>query len=271
MKGVRSSLPVDVSPMKYDRYKCTYTPPLPGGFLLYVHWSRMLVPGCPHKVTVTSKGDVTKVTVSGEGLRGGIAGHELKVFVDTKEAGPGEITATCSSHRQGAQVSIQQNEAYHYTLRILPTSVDKHLLQIKYDDQYVPGSPFVLRIGEPPDPSRVKVFGPGVEDGVLYTFESTFLVDTHGAGAGQLAVRVRGPRESFKVDMHQDNQNERTIKCKYSPTEPGNYVINVRWSGDHVPGSPFNVTIVDHLEELDAILKQKGISKTNGSMWREEI
>ena len=57
-----------------------------------------------------------------------------------------------------------------------------------------PGSPFVLRIGEPPDASKVRVFGPGIEDGVLYSFQSMFLVETHGAGAGQLAVRVRGPR-----------------------------------------------------------------------------
>ena len=64
-----------------------------GGFLLYVHWSDILVPGCPHKVTVTAKGDVSKVRVTGEGLKGGIAGHELKVFVDTKEAGPGKDSA----------------------------------------------------------------------------------------------------------------------------------------------------------------------------------
>ena len=56
------------------------------------------------------------------------------------------------------------------------------------------GSPFVLRIGDPPNPREVRVFGPGVEDGLLQTFESRFLVETHGAGAGQLAVRVRGPR-----------------------------------------------------------------------------
>ena len=51
-----------------------------------------------------------------------------------------------------------------------------------------------MRVGEPPDPTEVKVFGPGIEDGLIDWFESRFLVDTHGAGAGQLAVKVRGPR-----------------------------------------------------------------------------
>lgn len=80
-----------------------------GGFLLYVYWSGVLVPGCPHKVSITAKGDVSKVKVFGEGLKGGIAGYELKVFVDTREAGPGKasvslliiliiITISCNSN-----------------------------------------------------------------------------------------------------------------------------------------------------------------------------
>ncbi|XP_076454287.1 filamin-A-like [Babylonia areolata] len=272
LKGVRTSLPVDITPIKYDRYRCTYTPAYPGGFLLYVYWSDILVPGCPHKVTVTSKGDVSKVKVTGEGLKGGIAGSELRVFVDTKEAGPGEVTATCSNHRQGAKVDVKQNEGHHYTLCIQPTLAEKHLLQVKYDGAHVPGSPFVVRVGEPPDASKVRVFGPGIEDGVLYSFQSTFLVETHGAGAGQLAVRVRGPRGSFKVDMHRETQNDRTIKCRYSPSEPGQYVLHVRWSGAPVPGSPFTVHIVETQEELQGILRQRGLSPaTNGSVWREEI
>ena len=48
--------------------------------------------------------------------------------------------------------------------------------------------------GAPPDPSQVQVFGPGIEDGIVGEFESRFLVETHGAGAGQLAVKIRGPR-----------------------------------------------------------------------------
>ena len=38
------------------------------------------------------------------------------------------------------------------------------------------------------------MFGPGIEDGIVGEFESRFLVETQGAGAGQLAVKIRGPR-----------------------------------------------------------------------------
>lgn len=42
------------------------------------------------------------------------------------------------------------------------------------------------------------MFGPGVEPGVIQRFESKFIVETFGAGAGQLSVRIRGPRGIVK-------------------------------------------------------------------------
>lgn len=38
------------------------------------------------------------------------------------------------------------------------------------------------------------MYGPGIEHGVLAIFQSRFICDTRGAGAGQLTVRVRGPK-----------------------------------------------------------------------------
>lgn len=60
--------------------------------------------------------------------------------------------------------------------------------------EHVPGSPFSITVSGPPDPGRVRVYGPGVEPGVLSLFQSRFMCDTRGAGAGQLTVRIRGPK-----------------------------------------------------------------------------
>ena len=108
----------------------------------------------------------------------------------------------------------------------------------------MPGSPFQLRVSGAPDPGKVRVYGPGVEHGVLarYTFasstvmiitstssryQSRFICDTRGAGAGQLTVRIRGPKGAFRVEMQRESQKDRTILCKYEPTEPGDYRIEV--------------------------------------------
>ena len=38
------------------------------------------------------------------------------------------------------------------------------------------------------------MYGPGIEHGVLASYQSRFICDTRGAGAGQLTVRIRGPK-----------------------------------------------------------------------------
>lgn len=43
------------------------------------------------------------------------------------------------------------------------------------------------------------MYGPGIEHGILSHFKSNFVVETKGAGAGQLTVRVRGPKVRFLV------------------------------------------------------------------------
>lgn len=60
------------------------------------------------------------------------------------------------------------------------------------------------------------MYGPGIEHGVLATFQSRFICDTRGAGAGQLTVRVRGPKGAFRVEMQRESQKDRTILCKVS-------------------------------------------------------
>ena len=56
------------------------------------------------------------------------------------------------------------------------------------------GSPFVLLVAGAPDAGKVHTYGPGIEHGLLSAFQGQFIVETAGAGSGQLVVKVRGPR-----------------------------------------------------------------------------
>ncbi|XP_064615046.1 filamin-A-like isoform X2 [Liolophura sinensis] len=273
MEGLKSNVDIMSKRLPCDRYKCTYTADVPGGYLLYVYWSGKQVPSSPYKVTVTMKGDPSKVAVCGDGLKGGLAGKELRVLVDTNPTGPGEITASCMGPTQTARCQLFDHHNRTYTVRIFPTEAGRHTLNITYDKEHVPGSPFSIRVMDPPDPTRVKVYGPGVEDGVIQKFQSRFIVETRGAGAGQLAVKVKGPKGGFKVEMMRESNMDRTILCRYDPMEPGNYIINVKWSGEHVTGSPFDVRIFDSLEARQRYMKEKGVI-TNGDgqgLWQEDI
>ena len=95
--------------------------------------------------------------------------------------------------------------------------------------------------------------GPGLENGLLRSFKGEFLVETKGAGPGTLKIRIHGPRGAFKVEMYRDTSKERSIGVRYNPTEPGRYIINIKWADQHIPRSPFDVTIVETREELESL------------------
>jgi len=77
---------------------------------------------------------------------------------------------------------------------------------------------------------------------------------------------------AFKVDMRRDREEERTIVCRYDPEEAGEYVVMVRWSGTHVPGSPFTVHIFDSLEALYKHVREtKQVELIADYSWQEEI
>ena len=146
------------------------------------------------------------------------------------------------------------------------------LLQVKFDGDHVHGSPFISRVSQPPDASQVRVSGPGVECGLLSSFQSRFLVETRGAGAGQLTVRVRGPRGGFRVEMERETRTDRTILCRYDPTEVGEYSIIVAWSGVQVPGSPFRVMLCHSESELANYCRQHNLPMPDrGGQWRAQL
>ncbi|XP_072935942.1 filamin-A isoform X1 [Epargyreus clarus] len=252
------NIPVALAAAGPGLWRATYTPRRAGDHQLRVMWAGRIVKGCPLTVNVTAgseSGDASRVVCSGAGLAGGVVGREIRSWIDTRRAGPGELTAHCTGPNKVAYCELYEHGDGTFTLNVKPAEAGRHVLSVQFAGDHVPGSPFVLKVAGAPDPSKVRVYGPGVEPGVLATFQSRFLCDTRGAGAGQLTVRVRGPKGAFRVEMQRENQKDRSILCKFSPTEPGDYRVEVRWAGRHVPGSPFPVMIFDTQEELRRYLQ----------------
>ncbi|XP_054168385.1 filamin-C-like [Oppia nitens] len=254
LTGVKTDIPVKVTQISSKVFKAVYMPSIQGTYLLNVIWGQKQVKGCPLKVSILPSCDAKRVICSGDGLKYGSIGKQIKAFIDTRRAGPGELTAHCVGPHKIAHCELYDQMDGTFTLLIKPQEGGKHVLTIKYGGEHVSGSAFTIRIAGAPDASKVRVLGPGIEHGVLPLYQSRFICDTRGAGAGQLTVRIRGPKGAFRVEMQRESQKDRTILCKYDPTEPGDYRIEVKWSGVHVPGSPFVVLIFDTQEELSRYL-----------------
>ncbi|WKY14556.1 hypothetical protein Q1695_000244 [Nippostrongylus brasiliensis] len=261
--GTKADIPVRVQQLGHNVFKATYTPLTGGTYELHILWNGVHVKGSPFKVTAdTSASPAELISVDNTSLKIGIINDDIKTVIDTRRAGPGQLSAQCMGPVKLAYCELYDHRDGTYTLSVRPTEVGKHTLVIKYNDQHVRGSPFLIHVSMPPDPSKVRVYGPGIEHGILSLFKSNFVVETRGAGAGQLTVRVRGPKGAFNVEMQREKKNERTIHCKYEPKEPGDYQVEVKWHGEHVPGSPFLVMIVDTEQELSRFLRGEAPSPT---------
>ncbi|VDD87374.1 unnamed protein product [Enterobius vermicularis] len=256
LTGQKADVPIRLVHLGNNVYKATYTPLIPGSYELQVLWNSHNVNGSPFLVHVDHNISAAElIHVDTNTLKIGIINEDIKTLIDTRRAGPGQLSAQCMGPSKLAYCELYDHRDGTYTLSVRPSEIGKHTLVVKYSNEHVPGSPFVINVSHPPDASKVRVFGPGIEHGILSTFKSNFVVETKGAGAGQLTVRVRGPKGAFNVEMQREKKQERTIHCKYEPKEPGDYQVEVKWHGEHVPGSPFLVMIMDTEQELERFLR----------------
>ena len=52
-------------------------------------------------------------------------------------------------------------------------------------------------------------------------------------GYGGMSLSIEGPS---KADIECHDNEDGTCRVTYKPTEPGNYIINIKFADQHVPG-----------------------------------
>ncbi|XP_071838395.1 filamin-C-like isoform X3 [Apostichopus japonicus] len=256
-----------------NMYKVTYMAEKAGTHIVYVAWSEKQIPNSPFKVNVQASPHAEKVRASS--FKGLISGKTGKFIIDTRDAAEGNLEAKCMGPTKPADVHIGRSEDGFYSLLITPKEPGNHRLVILYGNEHINGSPFTLRVSAPPDASQVIARGPGLNHGIITDYNGRFICETKGAGAGQLKVRVHGPKGAFKVQMTRSSKKDRTIDVRYNPTEVGEYKIQVKWSDSDVPGSPFTIVIVENENELREVKRKYPIDPRFTSVsqdgWSEDL
>lgn len=147
-----------------------------------IKFNKIHLIGSPFKVQIGNNNKTNQIKLNTSEMKTGVLGDQLKILIDTRQVNPGELTANCNGSTKPALCEFKDERNGTYTLLIKPQEVGKHILQLKYNDVHVEGSPLTLKILAPPDEKKVKVFGPGISNGVLNEFQSDFICDTRGAG-----------------------------------------------------------------------------------------
>ncbi|XP_042323728.1 filamin-C [Sceloporus undulatus] len=229
---------------------CTvsYLPTAPGDYNIIVRFDDKHIPGSPFTAKITGDDSMRTSQLN--------VGTSTDVSLKITESDLSLLTASIrapSGNEEPCLLKRLPNR--HIGISFTPKEVGEHVVSVKKAGKHVTNSPFKIMVGQSEigDASKVKVSGKGLVEG--HTFEvSEFIVDTRTAGYGGLGLSIEGPS---KVDINCEDMEDGTCKVTYCPTEPGNYIINIKFADKHVPGSPFTVKVTGEGRMKESITRRR--------------
>ncbi|XP_063147803.1 filamin-B isoform X3 [Candoia aspera] len=218
-----------------------YTPTQQGNMNIQVKYGGDSIPGSPFTVGVAAPLDLSKIKISGLENRVEV-GKDQEFLIDTKGAGgQGKLDVAILSPTQKILPCLVEPVVGRECscVKYIPKEEGLHAIDVNYDGNPILGSPYTIEAALPPDPSKVRAYGPGLQEGLVGK-PAEFTIDTKGAGTGGLGLTVEGPCEA-KIEC--SDNGDGTCSVSYLPTKPGEYLVNILFEEVHIPGSPFKADI----------------------------
>ncbi|XP_061663059.1 filamin-C isoform X3 [Syngnathoides biaculeatus] len=229
---------------------CTvsYLPTAPGDYVIIVKFDDKHIPGSPFAAKIICDDLVARSQLN--------VGTATDVSLRITETDLGSLMATIQAPSGSEEACLLKRlPNRHIGISFTPKEVGQHVVSVKKGGAHVTNSPFKIMVAQSEigDASKVKVFGAGVLEG--RTFEvGDFIVDTRTAGYGGLGLSIEGPS---KVDINCEDVEDGTCRVTYCPSEPGNYIVNIKFADQHVPGSPFTVKVFGEGRMKESITRKR--------------
>ena len=247
IKGPAGELPLQLESAPYT-YNYTYLAEEPGLYNVDILFAGEPIPQSPYRVAIT---DASKVRLSGPGLAGeGLpVGRPLVYEVDARGAGPGELKCTVQDPgsvrdpietTDGAGPVVTDNGDGTFNIEYTPTEPGLKKMNVTFGEAAIPSTPVRLNLF---DSRRVTAYGPGLEEGLKSGEQTHFMVDMRQAGEGELEVGISGA-----VPTQIKDQANGVVRCEYTPTDSGDYLVDIKYGGEHIPESPFMVHVRPSLD-----------------------
>jgi len=231
----------------------SYYPTIPGEYAVHILCNESDIPGSPFMAQITPASadfNPTKVKAFGPGLeKSGVEPNKWAEFtVDCREAGNAPLKITCvDAQNNPIEVQVADNRNNTYSCRYIPKMTEKHTIYISFGGCNIPNSPFRVYVAEPSMPSKVKVYGPGLEKGVRMHEPTYFIVDCKEAGPGDIAIALTDEKGN-DVPVSTTDNKDGTFTIQYEPNSVGTYTTGVFFADQEIPSSPYKVQVEPHID-----------------------
>ncbi|XP_011253234.2 filamin-A isoform X4 [Camponotus floridanus] len=213
----------------------SYLPTAPGEYKITVKFGDKHIKGSPFVAKITGEGrkrnQISVGSSSEVQLPGKVSDADIK-SLNASITAPSGLEEPCF---------LKKMPSGNMCVSFTPREAGEHTVGVKRMGKHIPNSPFKIDVKdrEVGDAKKVKVSGPGLKEGKTHV-ENNFSIDTRNAGFGGLSLSMEGPS---KAEIQCKDNEDGTLNISYKPTEPGYYIMNLKFADHHVEGSPFTVKV----------------------------
>ncbi|KAL0108256.1 hypothetical protein PUN28_015064 [Cardiocondyla obscurior] len=214
----------------------SYLPTAPGEYKITVKFGDKHIKGSPFVAKITGEGrkrnQISVGSSSEVQLPGKVSDADIK-SLNASITAPSGLEEPCFLKKMPGSGNM--------CVSFTPREAGEHTVSVKRMGKHIPNSPFKIDVKdrEVGDAKKVKVSGPGLKEGKTHV-ENKFSIDTRNAGFGGLSLSMEGPS---KAEIQCKDNEDGTLNISYKPTEPGYYIMNLKFADHHVEGSPFTVKV----------------------------
>ena len=225
-------------------FESWYIPTVHGLYTITVEFNGLSISEKPYRFYVY---DIDKVKVSGSG----VSGHGLminkpaQIIVDCSESGVAPVTAKVkypSGTTQDVSFQLSKERPNVCDGFYKPTIAGVYEVAIEFNGRLLSASPVKVSIN---DITKVKVSGSGITgEGARVGKPANVVVDCSDSGVAPVAVKVTDPSgNTEEIPLHPKSNSSSVFEGFYTPKDAGNYEAEVKFDGEAVPDSPYQVAI----------------------------
>lgn len=248
-KGPSAKYTAEVRTSDDRTYSVQFTPWEIGTHEVSVTYGGFDIPKSPFLLAIQSF-DSNICSATGAGLQQALTGVPSQFVVLAKQSGlieDGTLQVNVQSvvQRIECKVRVRDNRNGTYQVAYLTQLPGAYLINILTAGQHIPGSPFRLTALPGPEAEKCTMSGPALQTNAILTIGKPidFSVDTSRGGTGELTIKAVGPGGAQARVYMAKSDKTGLYDVKLDPVRHGKYRVSVKWSSQHIPGSPFILKI----------------------------
>ena len=266
VKGPEGEEKVKQEPIKENEV-VQYTFPVfqPGPYFISADFNGTPVAGSPCETKSEFPDNLPKVTVSGKGLREAFVNDWAEFEIDSQAEGSGSLDVTVNGP-SGAETKMEGKGNGKVAVKYRPTSTGDHQINVLFNNQAIPGSPFPIAVQ--PKEARtevIKLEPTGVSLGSDFTYSidtsiSTKPVSVTGKVLGPFtkgsvpealkskAITVKSFSKvagNLVVTKPKVSEKNKIYTVAFTPRKVGVYLIYVFFGDRLVDKMPYEVFVCD--------------------------